>query len=248
MSLSMNTDAPSVNPAVIIPNKFRCPYCHKVYARESWFRKHTCDKKLRFEQVHNMDFIRGHHIYTHWLRRNRWMRRGKEPSAADFINSPFYTPFMELVKFTGDNWVITSLRYLDYLIDHNVGQVKWCSEDTLRSYRDHIRRHDDPTDQVRVSADAIEKWCEKNNVIMREFFAKIGPGTALQMVVTGQVSPWVLFGYDRSVNDLLSRMNGDWISSVNEFLNNNYWINRLQHAPDVRTAIQTECERLFQDG
>jgi hypothetical protein len=246
MELSLNTEKSS---SKLMPSKFRCPYCQRVYARESWYRKHqeVCEKKQKFEQTHNMDFIRGHHLYTHWLRKNRWLRRKEEPTATDFINDKlFYNKFMELVKFTTDNWVITGMKYLDYLIDHGVGGPKWCSEETLRAYRDYIRRNDDPINQTRTTVDVIMKWCEKNEVDRREFFAKVGPGIAFQMVVSNQISPWVLFGYDRAISDLLSRVTGDWVCSVNEFLNNTYWINRIKNSPDTKEAIQTECERLLQ--
>lgn len=242
MQFCLSTAEPSARS---MPSKFRCPYCQKVYSRESWFRKHDCEKRKRFEQVHNMDFIRGHHIYTHWRRRNGWLRRSKEPTAQEFIGSPFYTSFMNLVKFTQENWVISSMRYLDFLIDMRIAEAKWMHDETLRSYRDHIRRNDDPMEQIKTTYEAVKKWCEKNEIAPIQFFAKIGPGTALQMVTTNQISPWVLFGYDRSISDLLGRVNDDWMCSVNEFLNTNYWIGRLKASHDLRNAIQNESDRLF---
>ncbi len=230
-----------------MPDKFRCPYCNKAYARESWFRKHTCAKRKRFEQMHHMDFRRGLRIYTHWRTRNGYLRRGKEITPQEFISSQFYESFMSLVKFTSDNWVITSLRYLDFLIDFRIAESKWMTEETLKSYRDHARRNDDPITQTKETFEAIKYWCEKNEIERRDFFAKIPPGQALQMITTNRLSPWVLFGYDKSVNDLLTRMNNDWICSINEFLNNSYWINRIKTCEDICAAIQTECERLFDD-
>jgi hypothetical protein len=229
-------------------NKFRCPYCNKAYARESWFRKHNCEKRQRFEQIHHMDFRRGLRLYTHWRIRNGYLKgRSKEITAKEFIASQFYTSFMKLVKFTSDNWVITSLKYLDFLIDNRIAEAKWTNEDTLKLYRDHTRRHDDPIVQTKETFESIKAWCEHNEIARCEFFAKVPPGTALQMVTSNRLSPWVLFGYDRSIKDLLTRMSSDWICSVNEFLNNAYWINKLRGSQDTQEAVQNECERFFGD-
>lgn len=192
-----------------------------------------------------MDFIRGLRLYEHWRRRNGFLRKGKEITAQEFITSQFYNSFMKLVQFTTDNWVITSLKYLDFLIDGRFAEHKWMSQDTLDQYRTHLRRSEDAVSQTKTTCVAIKQWCEKNEVDRREFFAKITTGSALQMVVTNQISPWVLFGYDRSVNELLSRVNDDWLHSINEHLNNAYWINKIRASQDTQHVIQAECERVL---
>lgn len=228
-------------------NSFRCPYCNKSYSRESWYRKHDCEKKHRFEQVHKMDFRRGLRLFTHWRKRNGYLKQGKEITAETFIKHWMYKSFMGLVKFTSDNWVITSLRYLDFLIDQRIAEAKWVSEESLKTYRDFIRRNEDPVSQSKLTAEAIKSWCMKNEIDRREFFMKVSPGAALQMIIANQISPWVLFGYDRAKDGLLTRVNDDWLSSVNEFINSKYWINRILDSEAMQTIIQTECERLFGD-
>jgi hypothetical protein len=152
---------------------------------------------------------------------------------------------MNLVKFASDNWVITSLRYLDFLIDMRIAESKWTHEETLKAYRDYTRRNEDPISQTKNTYHCITEWCETNKVDRAEFFAKVPAGAALQLITTNRLSPWVLFGYDRSVNDLLSRVSDDWLCSINEYLNNSYWINRLTMSEETKQAIQAECERLF---
>ncbi len=225
-------------------NSFRCAYCNKGYTRESWFRKHRCAKQDRFEQRNRMDFRQGLRLYTHWRVRNGYVTRGKPVTAEKFVSSQFYNAFMTLVKYTSDNWVITSIRYLDFLIDYHIGDAKWTNDDTLKTYREYIRRHEDPISQSKITYEAIISWCDKNSVDRREFFVKIPPGVALKMIASNQLSPWVLFGYDRA-RDLLNRVNDDWLCSVNEYINNKYWIGKIADSEDRQRSIQTECERLF---
>jgi hypothetical protein len=230
---------------------FRCSHCHKSYSRESWYRKHiqVCEKKRRFEETHKMDFHRGFRLYKHWRRRQGYNIPGrtKEITAEDFVNSILYNKIMELVKFTSENWVITSVRYLDFLIDYRIADKKWTNEETLSNYRTYIRQYEDPISQSKITFNAVKDWCDKNAIDKREFFAKITPGTALQMIISNKISPWVLFGYDRARDGLLTRVNDDWLCSLNEFINNKYWINKITNSEDTQRSIQAECERLFSD-
>ena len=234
-------------------NNYRCSYCNKSYSRQSWYDKHLqdCEKKKRFEQIHNMDFIRAMNLFVHWRRRGGWLKRGDDVKSKEFakkfVDHWMYQTFMNLVKFTSENWVITSIRYLNFCIDHHIADKKWMHEETLKLYREYIRRTEDPISQSKITADAIKNYCEKNKIDRREFFLKVPTGTAYQMVRDNMISPWVLFGYDRARDGLLSRVNDDWLSSVNEFINNKYWITKIMGSTDTQRSIQAECERLFGD-
>lgn len=234
-------------------NNYRCSYCNKQYTRQSWYDKHlqVCEKKRRFDEMYNMDFIRALQLFVHWRRRGGWMKRGDDSKSKEFAkkftNHFMYKVFMDLVKFVSENWVITGVRYLNFLIDYHIADKKWTHEETLRLYRDHIRRTEDPISQSKTTADIVKAYCVKNHMDTREFFTMVPTGTAYQMVRDNQISPWVLFGYDRSRDGLLSRVNDDWMHSVNEFINNKYWINKIMGSEDTQRSIQAECERLFGD-
>jgi hypothetical protein len=42
-------------------------------------------------------------------------------------------------------------------------------------------------------------------------------------------------------------MNDDWISSVNEIINNRYWIDKVTSCENIQKTIQAECERQLND-
>jgi hypothetical protein len=232
-------------------DNFRCSYCNKSYSRKSWYEKHLldCEKKKRFEQIHNMDFIRALNLFIHWRRRGGWLKRGEDTNSKEFAmkftDHFMYKVFTDLAKFTTENWVITSIRYLNFCIDHHVADKKWTNEETLKLYREYIRRTEDPINQSKMTIQIIKDYCERNHIDRREFFMKVPTGTAYQMVIANQISPYVLFGYDRSREGLLSRVNDDWLCSVNQFINNKYWISKI--TGDTKRSIQAECERLFGD-
>jgi hypothetical protein len=223
---------------------FKCPYCNRSYSRESWYRKHNCKQKERFEQVHSMNFIRGLRVYQHWRKRNGFLHKGKSIKPEDFINSPFYTTFINLVKFTSENWVITSFRYLDFLIDRRVPEAQWRTEEILSAYREYIRRNDDPKDQIKETHKHIDHWCNHHEINIRDFFDKISIGQAIELITTNRLSPWILFGYDKAVK-LLGRFDDDRLCVVDEFLNSKYWITRIQKSPDIMQSVQHECDILF---
>lgn len=233
--------------------KFRCSYCNKAYSRQSWYEKHLqdCEKKKRFEEIHNMDFIRALNLFIHWRRRGGWLKRGEDTNSVEFAkkfsNHFMYQVFMDLAKFVTENWVITGIRYLNFCIDHHIADKKWMHEETLKVYREHIRRTEDFSSQSKVTVEAIKAYCVKHQLDQREFFVKVPTGTAYQMVRDNQISPWILFGYDRARDGLLSRVNDDWLHSINEIINNKYWIAKVTGSEDTQRSIQAECERLFGD-
>lgn len=225
---------------------FKCPYCHRSYSREAWYNKHKsdCAKKKRFDQAHSMDFIRALRIYQHWRRRNGYLGKTKTIEPKDFINSSLYNSFINLVKFTSDNWVITSFKYIDFIIDRRIAEAKWTAEETLMAYREYTRRNDNPIEQIKETHQYIKNWCEKHNIDYIEFFNKIPTGQAVELITTNRISPWVLFGCDKGLQ-LLSRFDDDRLCLIDEFLNSKYWINRIRQSTDTAEIIQNECRDRF---
>ena len=47
--------------------KYKCEFCERTFVRKTWFEKHTCDKKQRFLDRHNIVALRAHRLFNHWL-------------------------------------------------------------------------------------------------------------------------------------------------------------------------------------
>ena len=65
----------------------RCQFCGKNFARKSWFLRHSCAKKRKFEETNDVIVQHGFRLYIYWMKIQNMIRRGKEPNMDKFLKS-----------------------------------------------------------------------------------------------------------------------------------------------------------------
>jgi hypothetical protein len=224
---------------------YTCAYCSKKFQREAWYKKHQCTAKKRFAQLHNMDVLFAYELFNHWCKRSGFTRRGKDRSHDDFVRSPFYGTFIKLVKFSQDNFLVSTQIYLDYLVDERIMEKDWFAQWVLEQYRDWYRKRENHEDQVRVSVRTIRAWSEENGVAPKDFFRMVGPGDAMDMILTNRLMPWAVLGYDRGLTDLMPRLDEEKMAKLDRFLNGRYWRDKIVGDDDTRQIVQQMLEQEF---
>lgn len=229
-----------------IKRLYRCIHCDKTFTRESWFKRHMCDKKKQFNALNNLDQIKALKLFNHWLRRNNYIKKkSAERTMQDFQKSEYAKLFLQLVEFTNNVYVITPFKYLNWLIDHNVKSHNWCREGTVEKYRDHVARADDALVAARASFHWVRDWCDEKGWPINQFFTKVGVGDAVFMVTSLRLSPWVLLGYDASLEQLVERIDHERFLILDEHINLQYWLDRMENNPDKRQAVNDFCAEHF---
>lgn len=220
--------------------KYRCTFCNRNFKRKSWYDKHMCDKKQRFLDSHNITIIRAHRLFNHWQRKARLLRRGQEKTMEEFCKSPFYNGFVKLAEFVTTEYVVSGFKYIDWLVDNEIPEVKWCNARDLDAYREYLREAEDPSSQAETSCKNIRVWCSENGVDTPiQFFKSIPTSQALNMVRENKLSPWLLFGYDPCVEDLTARMvDTDVMHALNDHINLKHWLEKVEDEASV--ALVTE--------
>ena len=213
--------------------KYKCSFCEREFVRKTWFDKHICDKKQRFLDRNNISVIRAHRLFCHWQKRTRLLRRGQEKNLEEFMRSPFYNAFVRLSEFTSSEYVVSGYKYIDWLVDNEIPEKKWCNPRDLDEYRAYVRLSEEPSTQAETSCKNIRVWCNDNGVTMPEFFKSITPGQAVNMVRENKLSPWVLLGYQPCINDLTSRIvDTPQMHQLNEHINVPYWMEKTEKDQD----------------
>lgn len=229
-----------------ITRMYRCIHCDKTFTRESWFKRHMCDKKKQFHTVNNLDQIKALKLFNHWLRRNGFIKKkSKERTMMEFQKSEYAKTFLGLVKFTNDTYVITPFKYLNWLSDKQVKAHDWCKESTVELYRAEIARSDDPLVQARATYHWIRDYCMEKNIPLPRFFSEIGVGDAVFMVTSQRISPWVLLGYDASMEQLVERIDHERFLILDEHIGLQYWLDKMEHNPDKRAEVNAYCAEHF---
>ena len=93
----------------------------------------------------------------------------------------------------------------------------------------------------------IIDWCEEREQEPGMFFERITPGQALTMVRHNQISPWVLFCYDGSVDGLVPRLTGEVLYALDDHIKINYWLTKIESEKDSAVMVQERCEVLLNE-
>ena len=228
-----------------LEKKMVCKFCNREFERPKWFEKHMCDKKKRFERRNNIESIKAHRFFQHWQTRSGLNRRGRAKDFEEFVKSPFYNRFIELARFTMQEYVVSAYRYIDWLIEKEMPDFKWCDSRNLDEYREYLRENEDPVAQTEKSCQNIKVWCERKRVPIKDFFRVVTPGQALNMVREDRLSPWVLLAYDKCVQELTDRMEGEVLHTLNDHINVKYWIDKVEAERSDTVRVNEICDRFM---
>ena len=224
-----------------LPRKYRCKFCDKTFTRKSWHERHTCEKKRRFLESNDIFTISGHRLFNHWQRQTGLLRRGKEKTLQEFCRSPYFNVFKNLAVFTEHNYVVSKYQYLDWLIEKKIPEKRWHYGTSLSRYRNSLLK-ENPVKQTKTTVKNILDWCEDKEIEPSLFFASITPGQALNMVRSTQLSPWVLFGYDNAVEELVDRIEGETWSALDDHINVNHWVDKIRRDEDAMQRVNSYCK------
>jgi hypothetical protein len=225
--------------------KFKCTFCDRDFVRKTWYEKHMCDKKKRFMDRNNISVIRAHRLFMHWQKRARILRRGNEKTLDEFLKSPYYASFIRLAEFTTTEYVVSGFKYIDWLVENRIPEVKWCNARDLDGYRVYLRESEDPETQATTSCKNIRVWCVDNGVEMPEFFKSISPGQAMNMVKENKLSPWVLLGYQPCIEGLTARFKQDMLFRLNEHINVPYWLEKTECDTDGIAKVKSVLDEVL---
>jgi len=143
--------------------------------------------------------------------------------------------------------VISAFKYIDWLVDTKVPDYQWCWEKGLEAYRQYVLDTENAKVQAETTCKNIKVWCVNHGIDLEKFFATITPGQALNMVRENKLSPWVLFAYEPCVVQLTGRMDGEVIHTLNEHINVNYWITKVESDKVEFDRVNNICLRFFND-
>lgn len=221
--------------------KYKCAFCDREFTREVWYRRHSCEKKKRFEQANSIHVQQAHRLFTHWQKRSGLMRRGRSKTMEEFVKSPFFNTFLKLVKYASENYLISAFTYMDWLVEEGVPDYQWTNRDMVEKFKADYRRFEVPMEQVKHTVDNIRAWCASQGWAIKEFFAEVRAVDLLTMVIEGRMSPWVLFSYAPAL-EAIRRLDDETFLRLNEFINVEHWMDEVEknqaQADDIVTFMK----------
>lgn len=233
---------------------YKCQFCSKEFARKSWFIRHACAKKKKFEEKTDIVVQKAFRLYVYWMRGNRLIRKSRDPDIEAFLRSPLKKAFIRLALFTQEQGLTSAYTYVDWLIKNKTIERYWCDDDVARldAFREFVGVHEDATDHAKITRREVEKWMlEKPDRSVEEFYAALSPVRILSMVQQRKIRPWVLFTYEPVVSKWLDEgiYNPEVFYRINDIVNCAYWADKVAEDPegsDIVTRIMEQAWSISQ--
>lgn len=230
----------------------RCQFCGKTFARKSWFQRHLCAKKRKFEETNDVVVQQAFRVYVFWLREAGLLKKKHNPDFDKFLKSPYKRSFVNLIMYTREQGFVSPYTYVEWLIAKRIPEPRWTSEETkhLDAFREYVGMNEDPEEQSLATMRNIENWIlelpEERNAKM--FFDRLSAGSILTLVRKRFIKPWPLFVYPPIADKWLAddTHNRDVFYRIDDIVNCNYWADKMTEEPESEDIVIQTMDQLWE--
>lgn len=220
----------------------QCKYCKKEFKREGTLLSHSCEMKRRWLQKNNHEV---QIAYLAWLKfMDNVGSRKKIIIYEDFMESKLYSGFVRFGNHMKKLNAIDPTQYTDYLIKHSIKLNDWTKDFIYETYLKEMISKESPDKAIARGLQLIEDWAVDNDLEMKDFFFELNENEGVFMIITGKVSPWMLF-CSTNADQFLNRLNEEQISIVEKYIDRPRWKLKLKK---FKTEVNTIQEIFRENG
>jgi hypothetical protein len=85
---------------------------------------------------------------------------------------------------------------------------------------------------------AMVDWGTNTNNNWQDFFNKVAPATAMNMITMGRISPWIIYCAE-AAQQLLDKMEPGQIDTITKHVDTKWWINKIKQNEPQASWINT---------
>ena len=146
----------------------------------------------------------------------------KNKDFVDYIKSPYYAAFNRFANYCIDTSVINYQMFADWLLKNNVPIDKWSSDSQYSKFLIEFTALENPYDAIKRSIEHMMALAEGADCEFNEVFTKIHPNKICNAIISGKISPWVLYKSDSGI-EWMSSLDGDQFGIIFEYVNPVKW-------------------------
>lgn len=215
----------------------KCTFCNKVFKQEKSLLNHTCEKKRRFlwkdEKYIKLGFFAFEMFYYRCFRQNK--------KYLDFVNSQYFTSFTKFGKHLLDIKCINPEGFIEFVIKSEIKIDDWCKDYVYQTWINETLKKEPIDRSIERTFSLMKTWSDENGEDWIDFFRKVNPFLATGWILSGRVSPWLL--YSRIGQPLMERLSDEQLLLIARVLDPDIWARKmLLHRSEVNhfTVILTE--------
>ncbi len=222
---------------------YQCKFCGKGFTRERTLSSHMCEKKRRWMCKDEPNSRIGFSVWTDFMKYVSPNTK-KVKTVEDFIKSPDYIGFVKFANYLIELRPLESDKFIQWLFKMGVRLSDWQKPGTYQLYVQEAAKKETAERALERTVLAMREWGEATGADWRHFFNKISPVTAMNMVVMGRLSPWIIYSTE-AAQTLLDRMEPGQIDTVAKHVDTEWWIKKLKRNPDEVVWINTMMKQIL---
>ncbi len=212
---------------------FRCKFCFKSFKRERTLAVHMCQQKHRFNTKDELPSRVAYEVFCVFYGTCMpGQIYGEAPPLKKFISSPEYNGFYTFGKYLAElKLPIDQQRdFIKFVMQQGVKIKDWTKSFVLEEFIKLYSLKEDPKRAVESVILLAEAWSNENNRHWTEFFDKVSPSMATHFIITGRISPWIIYGTNAGQR-MVDKLNERELELVVNHINVNTWKHKLKKYP-----------------
>jgi hypothetical protein len=213
--------------------EWKCQYCGKVLANETYYMKHSCREKQRAEELATPIGQAAYMFYCDWMK----AYKRKAPSADTFATSRYYATFVEFAKHVKKLNIGNPSKFVEIMCQKDLSPMLWRRDQCYSMYLEWMDKSQDPLEQVKVSIETLIDIAEREEVkIFSDIFIHMGVRQISEQIRLRKLSPWFLF-CSRKFSEYLKSLSKEESLELSAIINPAYWTTKLQENKNLVKEI-----------
>lgn len=209
-----------------------CKYCTKPFTKEKTLLTHLCEKKRRWAQEHETGVRLGLKSYLKFYERTQAVY--KEKSYEDFVESPYYSAFVKFGRYCVDIRCVNFSNFTDWLFKHNKKLDHWCKDSLYTEWLLEYIRKEAVQDALERALNEMQDYADHSIELNQGFSNYFRAGNVNRIthhIVTGRISPWVIYNCKSGTN-FLSSLNEPQVCALLSYIEPEYWQRKFLDYPE----------------
>ena len=201
----------------------KCRYCLREFVKESTLTSHVCEQKRRHQQQNETGVQFGFKAYLRFYEITQGTAKSK--SYEDFAASPYYLAFTKYGRHLVSIRAINAVSFTDWLLKNNKKLDHWCKDSLYEEWLAEYIRKEAPQDALERALKEMQEYADNHPELkngFREYF-KFGNGNRIcHHIVSGRISPWIVFNCATGV-EFLDGLDQGQMQIVLPWLDPEFW-------------------------
>lgn len=204
------------------PN-YECRYCGKSFAKESTLAVHLCEQKRRSQQQNETGVQLGFRAYLRFYETTQGSAKLK--TYEDFSASPYYNAFIRYGRYLVGIRAVNTASFTDWLLKNNKKLDYWCKDSLYTEWLMEYLKKEAVQDALERALKEMQQYADDHEDLkngFRDYFRYGNSNRVIHHIVTGRISPWVIFNCNSGV-EFLDGLTDDQVAIILPYIDPDHW-------------------------